>query len=243
MDVSIFEDLGLTSAEIKVYLALLDLGSCSVGKVLEHSHLQNSVVHRAINSLIEKGLINFVLEGQKRIYQATNPEDFFSFIDEKKARFAKIVPELKQRQKLAGKKESASIFRGVKGIKEIYHNLISTKANEYNTFGGGKKVTYEIMAENWWESLHTKRIANKLPARQIFDETIRDFGEELNKRQLSQVKFLPQQFEQLTETIIVGNKVGIIVFAEHPYGFLIEDEIVAESYKKQFEMLWKIAKK
>lgn len=94
-----------------------------------------------------------------------------------------------------------------------------------------------------WTSLHTRRIAHKLPARQIFDETIRKFGQELNKRPLSQVRFLPQQFEQLTETIIVGNKVGIIVFTENPYGFLIEDKIVAESYRKQFELMWKMAKK
>ena len=74
------------------------------------------------------------------------------------------------------------------------------------------------------------------------DETIRKFGQELNKRPLSQVRFLPE-FEQLTETIIVGNKVGIIVFTENPYGFLIEDKIVAESYRKQFELMWKMAKK
>ena len=98
------------------------------------------------------------------------------------------------------------------------------------------------MGENLWKNLHTQRIANKLKSRQIFDETIRKFGEELTKYHLTNIKFLPQQFEQLTETVIVGNKVGIIVFTEHPYGFLIEDSVLAESYKKQFELMWKIAK-
>jgi len=37
MDVSILEDLGLTQAEIKVYLALLELGSSSAGRILEKS--------------------------------------------------------------------------------------------------------------------------------------------------------------------------------------------------------------
>ncbi|MEK6938141.1 MAG: helix-turn-helix domain-containing protein [Nanoarchaeota archaeon] len=243
MDTSVLEDLGLTPAEIKLYLTLLELGSSSAGKIIEKSHLQNSVTHRALNSLIEKGLINFVLEGKRKIYQATDPENFQQFIEEKKQRFQQLLLELKQRQSFSGKKENATIFKGIRGIKEIYNLLISTKAKEYNTFGGGKRVTYEVMGENWWTSLHTRRIAHKLPARQIFDETIRKFGQELNKRPLSQVRFLPQQFEQLTETIIVGNKVGIIVFTENPYGFLIEDKIVAESYRKQFELMWKMAKK
>ena len=243
MDVSILEDLGLTRNEIKIYLALLDLGSSSAGKIIGMSHLQNSVTHRTLNSLIEKGLINFVLEGRRKIYQATNPEHFFQFMEEKKVRFEQILPELKLKQKLAEKKENAVIYRGIKGIKEIYHNLISTKAKEYNTFGGGKAVTYEVMGEFWWKNLHTRRIANKLPARQIFDETIRKFGEELKHRPLSKIRFLPQKFAQLTEIVIVGDKVGIIIFAQHPYGFLIEDKIVADSYRKQFELMWKLAKK
>jgi sugar-specific transcriptional regulator TrmB len=243
MDVSILEDLGLTAAEIKVYVTLLELGSSSAGKIIEKSRLQNSVTHRALNSLIEKGLINFVLEGRRKIYQATNPENLLQFIEEKKVRFEQILPELKQKQNFAGKKENAVIYKSFRGIKEIYTSLISTPAKEYNTFGGGKKVTYEIMGESWWKNLHTRRIANRLQARQIFDETIRKFGEELNKRPFSKVRFLPQKFAQLTETVIVGDKVGIIVFAQHPYGFLIEDHIVAESYRKQFELMWRLAKK
>ena len=60
MDISILEDLGLTRGEVKVYIALLEIGSSSVGQIIEKSGLQNSVVHRALNSLIEKGLISYI---------------------------------------------------------------------------------------------------------------------------------------------------------------------------------------
>ena len=243
MDVSILEDLGLTQAEIKIYMTLLELGSSTAGKILKKSKLQNSVMHRALNSLIEKSIINYILEGRRKIYQATDPEHFYNFIDEKKSRFTDILPELKKKQKLAKKKEKATVYKGIRGIKEIYSLMISQKSKEYNTFGGGIQVTYQVMGETWWKNLHTRRIANKLKSRQVFDESIRKFGKELDKRQLSQVKFLPKQFAQLTETVIVGNKVAIIVFTENPYGFLIEDKIVTDSYRKQFELLWKMAKK
>ena len=85
MDISILEDLGLTQAETKVYLALLELGSSTAGPILEKSGLQNSVVHRALNSLIAKGLINFVSEGKRKIYQATNPEKIIEATDKTKA--------------------------------------------------------------------------------------------------------------------------------------------------------------
>ena len=81
-----------------VYITLLEIGSSSAGPILEKSGLQNSVVHRALNSLIEKGLISFILEGKRKLYQATNPENFHDFIEDKKTRFDKILPELKQKQ-------------------------------------------------------------------------------------------------------------------------------------------------
>ena len=52
MDTKILEDIGLTNAEIKVYLALLELGVSGAGNIIEKSRLQSSVVHNTINNLI-----------------------------------------------------------------------------------------------------------------------------------------------------------------------------------------------
>ncbi|MFC1728075.1 TrmB family transcriptional regulator [Nanoarchaeota archaeon] len=238
MDISILEDLGLTHAEIKVYVSLLELGSSSAGNILEKSGLQNSVVHRALNTLIEKGLISFILEGKKKIYQATNPENFHDFIENKRKRFDQILPELKNKQKISKKITFGEIFKGKRGINQMYITLLNSKGKEYNTFGGGSAVTYDVMGETWWKGLHTKRIAKKIPCRQVFDETIRKFGNELNKRRLTKIKFLPKEYAQLQETIIIGDYVGIAIFTENPYGILIKDKAVAEGYRKQFEILW-----
>src|SRR3989344_6409490 len=181
MDITILEDLGLTNAEIKVYLALLELGNSTAGPIREKSGLQNSVIHRSLNSLINKGLINYVLESKRKIYQATNPENFLNFIDDKKKRFELILPELNRKQENAKELEKASMYKGVKGIKEIYNILINSSSKEYLTFGGGN-MCEERMGTEWWENLHTRRIANKLPSRQIFDDTIRRFGNKLAKR-------------------------------------------------------------
>ena len=243
MDTSILEDLGLTQAEIKVYMALLELGSTTAGKILEKSNLQNSVVHRALNSLIEKGLINYILEGKRRVYQATDPENFNNFIDDKKKRFQEILPELKQKQEFAKEDKQATIYKGKKGINEIYNKLINSNGKEYNTFGGGKRVSFDAMGETWWKNIHAKLRDKKTKARQVFDETIRDFGKELSNISKSNIKYLPEEFEQLQETVITGDLVAINIFTESPYGILIKDKTVADSYRKYFELLWKRAKK
>ncbi|MCD4666970.1 hypothetical protein K8R47_04145 [archaeon] len=242
MDTNIFEELGLTNAEVKVYIQLLKLGSSHAGPIIEKTNLQTSVVHRALNTLIDKGLINYILEGKIKIYQATEPETFLDFIDEKKRKFNEILPDLKKEQLSAKKGEVATIYKGKKGLKEIYYKLINAKSKEYLTFGGGEQVA-EFMGVSWWRNLHSKRRANKLPSRQIFDKTVKPLGKKIIGMPLTKVKFLPHEFAQFQETVIVGDYVATNVFTENAYGFLIKDSKVAEGYKKYFELLWKIAKK
>ncbi len=242
MNTDILEELGLTKTEIKVYITLLELGSSSAGIILDKSKLPNSTIHRDLNSLIEKGLVNFILEGKRKIYRATKPENFFDFIEEKKRRFEEILPELKEKQNKVVEKETASIFKGKRGIQEVYYTMISSEGKEYLTFGGGP-ITVEVMGLTWWFNLHKKRIANKLLSRQVFDSAVKEVGgKEIASNKLTNVRYLSKEFAQFQETVIVGNKVAIAVFGENPYAFLIEDEKVAGGYKKYFEELWKIAK-
>jgi sugar-specific transcriptional regulator TrmB len=242
MDTTILEDLGLTQAEIKVYLALLELGSGGAGDVLSHCRLQNSVMHRALNSLIEKGLINYILEGRRKIYQATKPENFYNYIDDKKKRFEQVLPELKAKQEFSKAKEQATIYKGTRGIDEVYRQLREEKGKEYLSFGGGAQCL-ERMGDAWWTNHHLKRIEIGLLSRQVFDETVKGFGVKLIKKSISKVRYLPADFAQFQETVIVGNLVAITMFTEHAYSVLIRDPLVAAGYKKHFEVLWKSAEK
>src|SRR3989344_2195505 len=242
MDTDILEDLGLTSTEIKTYLALLDIGSATAGQLLEKSRLPNSTLHRDVNSLIEKGLINYVFDGKRKVYQATDPEQFFDFIEDKKKRFEDLLHELKKKQQVQRNEEIATVYKGIKGIKEVYNTMINAHGKEYNTFGGGP-ITSEVMGFTWWLNLHKRRVENKLASRQIFDESVREGGKEIAHNKITNIKYLEKEFAQFQETVIVGDYVAIAVFSHNPYAFLIRDKSVAESYRKYFEILWKTAKK
>ena len=131
MDTSILEDIGLTQSEIKVYLTLLRLGASPAGPIVEKSTIQNSVVHRILPRLIEKGLITYILEGKKKYYQATDPKLLINYIEDKKKRVEELLPSLLAEQKLSKKKQEATIYRGVRGIKEILNKMPDTDSKEY----------------------------------------------------------------------------------------------------------------
>src|SRR3989338_7621296 len=80
MDTSIFEELGLTPAEIKIYLALLEQGVSTAGPILQKTGLQNSVVHLTLAKLLVKGFISFVKKGKVKQYRAADPKKILTLI-------------------------------------------------------------------------------------------------------------------------------------------------------------------
>tara|TARA_Y100000310_G_C20687157_1_gene819805 strand:- start:1165 stop:1878 length:714 start_codon:yes stop_codon:yes gene_type:complete len=236
MDTTILEDIGLTNAEIKVYLSLLELGPSTAGPIIEKSKLQSSVVHMTLNKLTERGLISFVKEGQRRHYQASDPKHIIEFIEEKKERFEEILPELLLKQKLAKEKKEVTTYKNTKGIKELLLELLNAGGKEHNTFGSA--IESLMLGEAWWKSYHKKRANKGIKAKLIFNKSLKKWTD-INKYPKATYKFTNTGFEPLTETIIRNDKIGIIIWTEKPIGILIHNKIAAQSYEKFFEMLWK----
>jgi HTH-type transcriptional regulator, sugar sensing transcriptional regulator len=241
MDTSILEDIGLTNAEIKVYLALLELGSTSAGPVLDKTGLQNSVVHMTLNKLIEKGLVSYSKEGKRNIYQASNPKHIIEYIDEKKERFQSILPELLSKKGMALEKPSVTTFRGVKGMREILYELLEAGGKEHHTIGSS--IESLMMGEAWWDQYHKKRGKKGIMAKLLFNDSLKQWEPEKRyPKGKTEIRYTPTGFEPLTETIIRNDRIGIILWVEKPIGILIHNKQLAISYEEYFQFLWKTGK-
>ena len=239
MDTKILEDIGLTNAEIKVYLALLELGTATAGPILNKTGLQNSVVHMTLNKLVEKGFVSFVKEGKRNHYQAANPKHIIEFLNEKKERFENILPELLLKQQLAKAKPEIITFRGMKGIKELLLQLLEAGGKEHHTFGSTAKSL--MLGDEWWVNYHKKRAQKGIVAKLMFNESLAYWKAEIKYPQ-SEVRYTKAGFEPLTETIIRNDKIGIIIWTDKPLGVIIHEKEAAQSYDKFFHMMWDGAK-
>lgn len=243
MDTQILEDIGLTNAEIKVYLALLELGSASAGPILDKTGLQNSVVHMTINRLIEKGFVSFVKEGKRHVYQAADPKHIVDYIENKRIKFEEILPELLLKRQMSREKPEVSIFKGKKGIRELLFELLDAGGGWHYTIGSPYEST--MMGDAFWIDYHKRRYKKKIFGKLIFNKSLRDWAQKIKAAdhyKNSELRFLDEGFEPLTETIVRNDKVGIILWTEKPIGILIHQKQIADSYEKYFGVVWERAK-
>jgi len=235
MEIDVLEDIGLTPAEAKVYLALLEMGGVSAKYILDKTGLHNSVVHTTLNRLIEKGFVSFVKEGKKNIYHASNPKHITDFIDAKKERFEAILPSLLSKKGMNLGKPEVTTFRGVRGVKELLFELLDAGGNEHHTIGSSAKSL--MLGDAWWVDYHNKRAKNKIRAKLLFNASLRNWAAE-KKYKSSDVRYSESGFEPLTEIIIRNDFVGTILWTQKPLGILVHNKELADSYNTYFSYLW-----
>ncbi|MCB9358408.1 BlaI/MecI/CopY family transcriptional regulator [Candidatus Woesearchaeota archaeon] len=235
METKILEDLGFSNAEIKVYMALLELGLATAGPIIEKSGLQSSVVHMTLNKLVGKGLVSSIKQGKRNHYQAANPQHISEYIDEKRRQYEQLLPELLLKQNLAKQRSEVTTFRGIKGIRELLHELLEAGGKEHHTFGSSKESL--MMGDAFWLNYHKKRSSKGIKAKLLFNESLRRWCN-TNLYPKAEYKFTKIGFEPLTETIIREDKIGIILWTEQPIGILIENKVAAESYDQFWRVMW-----
>tara|TARA_Y100000310_G_C20688673_1_gene820750 strand:+ start:3373 stop:4083 length:711 start_codon:yes stop_codon:yes gene_type:complete len=233
MDTKILEDIGLTQGEIKVYLALLESGPTTAGKILEKANIQNSVFHFCVNRLIEKGLVSYIKKNKFRIYQAADPDNFLSYLKDKEKQVETLLPELKKKQTLAKEKQEVELFEGMKGVITLMNALIedTKKSQEFLFFAPDLEKSEEI--QKFYERYDAKRKSKGLITKGIAPKKLKPL---FDKRTYLQMKYSDSPVP--ANSGICNDKMAIISWGEKPTGVLIHSKHIVEKQKEFFNSLW-----
>ena len=119
METQILQEIGLSNTEAKVYLALLELGSALAGEITKKSEVNRTNVYDALERLIEKGLVSYVISANRKMFEAVNPERLREMLREKQVKLDSVIKNLQIKYRENKSEEDATIFKGKKGIKSI----------------------------------------------------------------------------------------------------------------------------
>ncbi|HLC84714.1 MAG TPA: helix-turn-helix domain-containing protein, partial [Candidatus Nanoarchaeia archaeon] len=84
MPVSINQALsafGLSEKEQRIYLAALELGSATAGRITEKADINRSTVYDLLRMLIEKGICSTVIKGGKKFFEIVPPRGLVAMIE------------------------------------------------------------------------------------------------------------------------------------------------------------------
>lgn len=237
MNTKILRKIGLTDTEIKIYIELLSLGSTSAGKIVEQTSIYRKNLYDALNKLIEKGLVTYVIENKIKVFQAKEPDNLLRYIDDKKEELKEILPELNAKSNLITPEIESEIYRGTEGIKTILKECLNHK--EVLFIGATGDV--ENRLPYFWPQYNKKRIKMKSKWKLLLVNESKN--KPITNSPLYEYKVLPKILSGLNVIYIYGDRVANVLWLEKPLAFVIKHKTLANNYRKYFEYLWKITKK
>jgi len=232
------EDIGLSPNDIKVYMALLDLGGSLAGAITKKSQINRTSCYDALERLMDKGLVTYVIKSNRKYFSAVEPERLIEILKEKEENINKILPDLKKRFDYSKEKQEAGLYKGKKGLKSIAEDVLKS-GKETLIFGA--EGNFVDMMQHYASQWHRRRKKLGISIRIIYNEKIRHKRHE-KMFGLTKMRFISREYDTPATTWIYGDNVAIIVWSDPIIATVIKSREVSGSYRNFFEILWKTAK-
>ncbi|HLC56396.1 MAG TPA: helix-turn-helix domain-containing protein [Candidatus Nanoarchaeia archaeon] len=250
MDFNILKDIGFTSGEIKVYLALLKLGQSSTGPISKESQVSRSKVYNILDKLNKKGLVGSIMKGKINYFQAMPPKRILNFMDGKNKLFEKqrgfvanMISTLELKEKTHKLETKAFLYSGLKSIKNFYMGILDelSKGDSYYVIGASYGEN-QPGTKAFFKNYHAQRVKKKIFLLMLANSNSKNALVSTTYKH-AKIRFLPQYLISNMIIVFYKNKSFIFFLSEEPIGFLIENKEITHGFKTYFDAFWKIARK
>ena len=234
------KDLGLSEAEAKAYLALLELGSSTIKPIADKANLPRTSIYNFIERLIEMGLVSKIIVRGRSRFTATDPNRLLELQKQRLKSLESSLPALLTLFNDTGTKPKISYLEGPTQISQIVREETRCK----------KEALYIWPGESALKSVGGAKVMNEVDNTRIkkgvWVKTIRfrqkDIRYALSKNGPKYLRDLRWAPPEITINMGLGiydtGKVGFFSSPKENFGILIESKEVQELMTTLFRLLW-----
>ncbi len=242
MDTKLYEDLGLSPNEARIYDSLVTYGGSGVSTIALRSKVHRSNAYDSLHRLIEKGLVYEVFGQRETLYEAVDPGKLLEFLEEKQRKLQLELPALLSRYQKHRAPEQAYIFKGIEGVKNYLRLALNAGEDIYSL--AAKGAWFDPRLETFVEWFLKEAKKKGMKYHHIFDAEVREKLPQVLKSVGKPYKFLPKDFSTDSTMDIFGDHV--VTFNGLELGKLRDDVTIfvmvspglAESYRTWWKCLW-----
>lgn len=237
---SLLRSIGLNESEVAVYLTSLELGPAQAQLLVKRSGFSRPATYLAIEQLTKKGLLSSVLRGKRHLYAAEPPERLLNYgrarldnMATKLTEVESVLEDLRLMQK--GERPSAKFFEGPLGLRSILQDLVASKPESVDEICNIDSMR-KLFSAKELEAAQNILDKHKARGRALFAGRISAV------RKGVEARILPKEFQFDGDILIYNNKIAMVSYKDKILGVVIENPILANTYRVLFELAWRGAR-
>lgn len=243
MFTEVFEELGLSPNEAKIYETLLSAKEMGVSEISLKAKVHRRNVYDALNRLTEKGLVFRIFQKGENQFRSVSPDKLKEVLEAKGKQLAQILPDLRKMYVTEPLSEAAFIYKGLEGYKNYRRDLVRVAEDTY--FLGAKAVWMDPSLDRSYvaDFKNALRAKNK-KLYTLYDYRVKEKMPHALKEGGGDYKILPKKYAAPGVTDVFGDCVvtfaGVDVgkFGENGTIFVMINPQLAETYRTWFKMIW-----
>ena len=250
MDTVVLERLGLSKAEIKVYLALIEIGVSTTGPLCKRSGIPSSNMYSILDNLAFRGLVSYSITSNKKYFKAEDPNRLKELLLEQKnklldteSKLSIFIPELAKKYIKKEKEQELFVYEGIKGIKTALEFALKVlnKGSIFHVVDASKISNERLMG--YFNDFHKRRVKKGIKYEVIYGVESLKYAKERKKYLLTEVKILPKEIRIPSVFWIFNGYVVISVFSDEPFALMIKSNKIYESFMSYFRVMSKISRR
>ena len=168
------QELDVSENEAVLYAQMLSHPRGTVQELGTRAPFPRTMLYYVLKQLMQRGLVSAKKENWRTVYIAEDPERLYDLLSHKEREFERetgavreLIPRLKQRYRLAGKRPNVRTFEGIEEYQKVLEDVIVSSPKEILAYEVliGRKPALETREEH-----ERRRIARKIQKRVLFFE-------------------------------------------------------------------------
>lgn len=244
---------GLTQDEARLYAVLLGKTPQTILTISRQLSLPRTTVYDLTTSLIEKGLLERIIEYKRMKVRAYEPTILEGTIQKEKDHISELEKNLAFLKTnlphgLAMTTQTqVRYYHGSAGFRQMMWNALSAQKEHigYSELGRGDIVGKKFQ-EQWMGEMIKRKIKDRViinPKKETLNYLTRHGEGEFRKRYQNTRMFDEKHFSISGDTTIYNNIFAVTYWKQNEVvGVEIENPQLVKTQKSIFEILWKLAK-
>jgi sugar-specific transcriptional regulator TrmB len=246
---NVLKQLGLSDAEITIYLALTARGAMTANELTKAAHLKRPTAYYALRSLKEHGLIKAGNAPGVERFQAEPPQALEAMVSVREKELAAlaaevrgVIPELIKKKTVDSGLPAVSFYEGEEAMKQAIMETVYCRSRHIDSIAPSDNFFWQV-GQSFSAGYISERVARKITTRNLWEKPLTPEIMTRSYAGISQVRILPREMigKFRSTVFLYDDTVMYISSKDNGYVLVVKSAEHFEMMKAIYDTLWSVA--